>query len=111
MRYVIIADSACDLSQEQSVGVCAEIVPLSYCLDGIDYPDNDKNGAALTLFYNKIREGVPCTTSAVNADAFSSAFEKYLKNGQDILYIAFSSVLSSTCNNARVAAEELKERE
>ena len=37
------------------------------------------------------------------------ALEPYLKEGKDILYIAFSSGLSGTYNSIRMAAEELQE--
>ena len=40
-------------------------------------------------------------------DAIHQAMEAVLKEGQDVLYLAFSSGLSGTYNNARLAAEEL----
>ena len=49
------------------------------------------------------------TTSQINPEQAREALEPYLKEGKDILYIAFSSGLSGTYNSIRMAAEELQE--
>mgnify|MGYP000576827685 FL=1 len=49
------------------------------------------------------------TTSQINPEQAREALEPYLKEGKDILYIAFSSGLSGTYNSVRMAAEELQE--
>ena len=56
-----------------------------------------------------MRKGASAKTSAINADSFTRAFEPILQEGKDILYVAFSSGLSTTVNSAHMAAEELKE--
>ena len=45
----------------------------------------------------------------INTARFIGVFEPYLKAGQDILHISFSSALSGSYNASRMAAEELKE--
>jgi DegV family protein with EDD domain len=57
-----------------------------------------------------MREGAVAKTSAVNVDTFANAFEEVLKEGKDILYIGFSSGLSTTYNSARLAAQQLGEK-
>ena len=49
------------------------------------------------------------TTSQANPEQVRKLFEGILKEGKDILHIAFSSGLSGSYNSARIAAEELKE--
>ena len=49
-------------------------------------------------------------TAAINVDTFIDLFEKELEKGNDVLYIGFSSGLSSTYNAARMAGEQLKEK-
>ena len=62
-------------------------------------------------FYNKMREGGVAKTAAVNAEAFAEMFEEEaLKQGKDVLYLGFSSGLSTTYNSARLAAIDLKEK-
>ena len=61
-------------------------------------------------FYAKLREGKMSTTSQINADEFTRVFEPVLQGGEDVLYIAFSSGLSGTCQSAFIARDELKEK-
>lgn len=49
------------------------------------------------------------TTAQVNPENAKALLEPYLKEGKDILHIAFSSALSGTYNSSRIAAEELME--
>ena len=56
-----------------------------------------------------MREGKVARTAAVSNKAFKQAFKEQLEKGLDILYIGFSSGLSTTYNSARIAAEELME--
>ena len=65
---------------------------------------------SIAEFYNKMRKGAVAKTSAVNSETFSRSFEKILIEGNDILYIGFSSGLSTTLNSARLAAQHLTER-
>ena len=57
-----------------------------------------------------LRAGELATTSAVNVAAYTDTVEPLLQAGKDVLILAFSSGLSTTCNSAEVAAEELRER-
>jgi DegV family protein with EDD domain len=106
--YVIFADSACDIEKdilnEWGVPTCS----LTFRFDGEDkeYSNNDM---PIAEFYNKMREGGVAKTAAVNSEAFKAAFEEIVKEGKDILYLGFSSGLSTTANSARIAASELSE--
>lgn len=48
-------------------------------------------------------------TSQVNPEGAREVLEPLLKEGKDVLHLAFSSGLSGTCNSMRIAAEELRE--
>lgn len=61
-------------------------------------------------FYAKLRAGSVSTTTQVNSEEFLHVFTPLLEAGQDVLYIAFSSGLSGTCQSALLARKELKER-
>jgi DegV family protein with EDD domain len=58
-------------------------------------------------FYDKMRSGGIAKTSAINPSGFISIFEKYLERGLDILYLGFSSGLSTTYRSGVLAANEL----
>ena len=60
-------------------------------------------------FYDRMRHGAHARTAAINAATFADAFTPILESGKDILYIAFSSGLSTTFNSAHMAVEELKD--
>ena len=56
-----------------------------------------------------MRAGGVAKTAAVNSEAWLSCFEEVLKEGKDVLCLAFSSGLSTTYNSARIAAGQLSE--
>lgn len=107
--YIIFADSCCDVSGEllQQWGV--EFAQMTFTFDGEsrDYINTDITNKA---FYDRMRAGASPKTAAINSAAFLRAFTPILEQGQDILYVAFSSGLSTTVNSAHMAADELKER-
>ena len=106
--YVIVTDSSCDLPQSVIAEYGLEVVQLSVSLDGGEPTPN--NELDIKAFYAQLRAKARATTSAVNPDAFSCVFEKYLSQGTDVLYLGFSSGLSGTCNAGFVAARELSEK-
>ena len=106
-NFVITADSTVDLPKEFLEEKQVPVVSLSYIIDGATYKDGE--GLTSKEFYDKIREGAMPTTSQVNPEQARDLFEPILKEGTDILHIAFTSGLSGTYNSCRIAAEELSE--
>ena len=106
-EFIITADSTVDLPKEYLVEKNIPIMALSYILDGVTYEDG--NGLTGKEFYDKIREGAMPTTSQINPEQARAAFEVFLKEGKDVIHIAFTSGLSGSYNSARIAAEELAE--
>lgn len=108
-NFVIFTDSSCDLSAEMLAERNVYSLPLSF-----RFNDDDKeyfnNDMPIKEFYDKMRGGSVAKTSAVNSEAFLNEFEKLLKEGRDILYIGFSSGLSTTYNCARLAKEQLADK-
>ncbi len=107
-NFQIITDSACDLGLEVLSKLNVKSVSLTLKFDGED-KEYKNDEVAAKEFYGKMRDGGVAKTSAVNVDGFKCAFEDVLKEGKDILYLGFSSGLSTTYNSARLAAEELLE--
>ena len=106
-EFIITADSTVDLPKEFLKEKQVPVVSLSYIIDGATYKDGD--GLTSKEFYDKIREGAMPTTSQVNPEQARDLFEPILKEGKDLLHIAFTSGLSGTYNSCRIAAEELRE--
>lgn len=109
--YVIITDSCCDLSPELAAKADVRIIPMILTLDGKEYRNYpDEREITSKEFYDKLRSGLTASTAAINMDIFMNEFEPILKEGKDILYLAFSSGLSSTCNTGTIVASELNEK-
>ena len=110
-NYTIITDSSCDLPDSLVKELELEVLPLAFIMDGKtyrNYPDNRE--MAPKDFYNKQREGSMATTNAVNVGEAADAMEAVLKRGEDVLVLAFSSGLSTTCNSFQIAAGDLAEQ-
>ena len=108
MNYVIITDTGCDIKPEvlESWGVKALSLSFRFIDEDREYTEADM---PISEFYAAMRAGRVAKTAAVNSESFKLAFEKHLSDGKDVLYIGFSSGLSSTYNAGRMAAESLKE--
>lgn len=109
--YVIVTDSSCDLPAGLAEELGLAVLPLSFNLNGKEYRNLlDGDEMPFGEFYSHIRAGEPCTTAAVNVDAFVGAMEPVLESGRNILAIAMSSGLSNTYNAAKMACDELAEK-
>ncbi len=109
-KYVIITDSACDLTDEVAKKFDLQVCPLKFVIEGVEYPDYlDHRAMSPEDFYAKVRSGLMPSTAQVNTEEYIGIAEPFLKKGDDVLIIAFSSALSGTYNSARIAVEQLKE--
>lgn len=103
--FKLVTDNMADLPRDYLKEHAVDFISLSYILDGqvygreqeLDYRD----------FYRMMREGKMPTTSQVNPEEAKAFFEECIQENQEVLYIAFSSGLSGTCNSGKIAAEEV----
>ena len=107
-EFVLFTDSACDIAPAILKDWNVECISLSLLFDGEDKEISNYDITA-NDFYKRMRDGDTAKTSAINVEGFKTAFEPTLKSGKDVLYLGFSSGLSTTVNSARIAADELKE--
>ncbi|MBO5355616.1 MAG: DegV family protein [Clostridia bacterium] len=105
--YVIVTDSSSDLSPELLERYNVLSIPLAVTMDGMEPVPNDEIDTK--EFYAFLRSKKGAKTSAVAIETFKDFFKPYLDEGKDILYLGFSSGLSSTYNAGFVAAKELSE--
>ena len=108
MAYQIITDSCCDFTEAQYNQWNVVSVPLTVTYNNENH-ENFSDEAAVKAFYDELRNGVMASTAAVNPDGWASAMEPALKEGKDVLVLAFSSGLSTTYQSAVIAGNELKE--
>ncbi|MCI9216240.1 DegV family protein [Lachnospiraceae bacterium 42-17] len=106
--YIVTVNSTVDVPKEWLKERNVPFVPLKYTIDGETY--QDMMGLSSKDFFDKLREGKMSVTSQVNPEEAKEALEPFLKEGKDILHLAFSSGLSGTCGSMQIAAAELKEK-
>jgi DegV family protein with EDD domain len=103
--FVLMTDDSCDLPREYLTSHNIEVIQLSYTIDGTEYRSYDVSPKG---FYDFLRQGKMPVTAQVNVEDMRLFMEPFLEAGRDVLYIAFSSGLSGTCNSGVMAATELQ---
>ena len=106
--YVITINSTADLPIDWIRENHIPVIPLSFTMEGKTY--RDMFDMSSKEFYGKLRAGEMSVTSQVNPEAAMEILEPILKEGKDVLHLAFSSGLSGPYNSMRIAAEELREK-
>lgn len=101
----ITTDSTCDLPQYLIDENEITVIPLSILLgeneysDGVDVTPND-------IYDYVAQSGTLPKTAAVTPSKYQEVFEKLTSQGKKVVHIGFSSGLSSSYQNACVAASE-----
>lgn len=110
-NYVIVSGATGDLPQSVIEEYGIHVIPMTVRIGEQDYLYHpDEKELSCKEFYAKLSVGEESVTSQITPVVFKEVFETYLKEGKDVLYIAFSSGLSGTVNSARLVAQELSER-
>ena len=109
--YILMTDSSCDLPANLADEMELSVLPLYVDVDGQKYANYlDEREISFSEIYAKLRTKCPAKTSAVNVNDFMEPMEAALQAGKDVLYIGFSSGLSSTYESGAMAAKELSGR-
>jgi DegV family protein with EDD domain len=107
--YRITTDSTVDLNPSRMRELDIPYVALHFLLEGKDITD-DMTEATAKMLYDAMREGKVSTTSQATVESFVELWTPILENGEDILYIGFSSALSGTVNSSVLARQQLLEK-
>ena len=105
MDFVIFTDSSCDLPSDKVAELGVKVISLEVNIEELGVRSNDEIDPKEV--YAMLREKREINTSAANMEKFIEAFEPELVSGRDIIYLGFSSGLSSTFTNGKNACEEL----
>ena len=109
--YVIVTDSCSDLEKEDRQKYNIDYIKMHFSTDGKQYEgDLDWQNLTFKEFYDIMRNGNRIISAQINTTEYKIAFEKYLLDGYDILYIGCSSALSSSVKASYVARDELLDR-
>lgn len=107
-NYIIITDSGSDLTKEWAAEIDVKVIDLAVSIEGAE-PVADSKIDPKEL-YAMLRDKKSASTSAINIEDFTRVATPFLEEGKDILYLGFSSGLSSTYSSGHIAAEELSEK-
>ncbi|MCM1114858.1 MAG: DegV family protein [Clostridium sp.] len=107
-EVMITADSTCDLPKHIIEKYNITIIPLSILLGDKSYMDG------VDIFPNDIYDYVSETgdlpkTAAVTPAQYASVFEEFSKEGKAVVHIGLSSAISSSYQNACIAAGEFED--
>lgn len=109
-KYVIVTDATCDLTAEYVNEKNIEVMGMRFTIDGKEYMHYlDGRELSYEDFYSKLRVLKKASTTQLNIEMVKSVYEKFIKDGYDILNICFSSGLSGGYNACRLAREEILE--
>ncbi|MEG2074302.1 MAG: DegV family protein [Angelakisella sp.] len=108
-NYIITTDNTTDLPSDFYTRHRLPCIHIDYTIDDICY-DGGVSDLSPTEFYNRIRGGAMPITQQANPEKCREFFESFLRDGLDILHIAFSSGLSGTYQSNTIAADELREK-
>lgn len=107
MNIAITSDSTTDLGKELIEKYNIAILPLGVTLgdknylDGLDITPDD-------IYAHHAKTGELPKTSAANLGDCLDFFQKFVDDGKAVIHFTISSEMSSTYNNARMAAENFE---
>lgn len=104
MRTAIVTDSNSGVSQKEAGQLGIFVLPMPFMIDGETfYEDIDLTQEE---FYRKMEAGADISTSQPSPAAVTELWDRLLKEYDEIVHIPMSSGLSSSCQTARVLAED-----
>jgi DegV family protein with EDD domain len=110
MTIKFIVDSMCETNNDILRRYDFDILPIPITFDDKTYYDGIDITSTMVLdFANKHKSTLP-KTAQIQPLTITNAFEKHLKNGHDIIYLAFSSKLSGTYQTAKLLSNDLQEK-
>lgn len=107
--FIISTDTTSDLPAEYAVEHQISIHPLHYLIDDKEY-GMELGELSPQEFYQTMRDGKMPTTNATSLGYDIKLMEEAVEKGNDILHLSFSSQMSTSYNNARLAAEDVMAR-
>jgi len=106
---VLFTDTDTDITPEMAKKCGYHLISMPYSIDGETvYPYEDFDVFDAHAFYQRLREGVLPSTSAISKERYLNYFEPYFAAGDDILYVHFSRAMTATFDVMDEAVAELK---
>lgn len=102
----IIADSTCDIEPRFLQGQYLDMLPLVITIEDKSYLDRVE--IQVEQVYDCMRQGIVPKTSQISYERTLELLTSALENGEDVIYISFSSELSGCYSVGSMIAQELR---
>ena len=103
-RVAVMTDSNSGITQDMAKEMGINVVPMPFTIDGTTYYE-DVN-LTREEFFQMMADGKDIQTSQPSPGDLMSLWDKSLEKYDQIIYIPMSSGLSSSCQNARMIAND-----
>lgn len=110
MDYIVSCCSAADLSKNHFTKRNIPYLCFHFQLGGKEYLDDLGESVYPEELYRRMLSGEDATTSPLKTEEYETFFEKYLKEGKDILHVTLSSGISKSYSYACNARDNLLKR-
>lgn len=108
---ILFTDTDTDTTPEIAKEYGYNLISMPYSVGGKEiFPYEDFEVFDYQPFYAKLRKGIIPSTSGISPSKYMNYFEPHFQNGDDILYVHFSTQLSGTFNAMNIAVDELLEK-
>lgn len=106
---LISLESTCDLPIEIIKENDFKIIDMNFIIDGKEYCTKEDSVVSSKL-YERMKGGSKTSTSQINHQQYCDFFNELLKEGKDIIHLAFSSGLSKTYESVMSATQEINKK-
>lgn len=101
----LVVDSICDLPQSLIEKYNITVLPLFVTIGDVSY--RDRVDIQLDQVYAQMRNGIVPMTSQISSGDTEDTFRSILGQGDDLIYLSFSSGLSGTYQLAKIILDDL----
>ncbi len=110
MLYLFV-DTDCDIDKKIAKEYGVGLISMPYRIGEKEiYPYQDWDEFDSHAFYDSLRKGTLPTTSGLSPKQYIDYFEPHFAKGEDILYVHFSSAMTSSFESMNIALESLRDQ-
>lgn len=109
IKFVTCSSSDIPLAYAKANEDCLKVMPVYATVEGVAKPDDLGETYDVKEFYEALRKGRRSTTSQITPGMFVEVFSEVCSKGDEVVYVGFSSKLSSTHNSSILAANQVRE--
>lgn len=110
MKTMILVDSSCDLPRDfiDNNKEFIDVIGIPVAIGDKEYFDDLGETFEHKSLYHDLGHKIKASTAQISSQRFYDRFSKYVKRGQDVLYIGLSKAMSKTNRNAHKAAKKVQ---